>query len=378
MHVPVRYVLLVCAVLVLMTLYQVSMLHVPADAFRRHMQHTTAESMNAIIKPVVAGDGITDIPGMAIADQRLSTTTADTHRCRDAMFLGISDGDYTQQCHALCGSSSAVLHVTETDEHYSDGVRLHAGYWCVRAGGPAASTCNPHTGMLVMSRGSTTCVSRFPDMFGGEGASRIVACSDSRHPGTHSTLWDNLHGRAVNPHTLQATSSDERLEDGTYRFTCHFGKDSMNNPYIPHPANRFHPIRDMCKSTVHAAHPDVRTVGLTINNDQWHCDCGDYEETRVSHKHPNDSQSTCTSCTYKWTPSTDKLQIPFACYNAASDSVDAQRTQPCPTHLWERGALASRCSTVTLAVQADPNGSRLGFAPIELNMQDLALNKPVW
>ena len=374
----VRYVLMVCAVLVLLTLYQVTMLNVPVDTYRQHRQTTSVETLNKIIEPIVVGENISEMHGMAIADQRFSSATADTHKCRDAMFLGTKDGDYTQLCHARCGSTSAILHVAPGDEHYSDGVRLHPGYWCVRAGGQHADVCNPRTGMLVMSGGTTACVSRYPDMFGGEGASRIVACSDSRHPGTHSTLWDNLHDRAVNPHTIEMSSSDERLPDGSYRFTCHFGRDSMHNSYVAHPANRFHPTRDMCKSTVYATHPDVKTVGLTLNNDQWHCDCGDRNATRVTHKRPNDRQSTCTSCSYDVKPKQDLLHIPYPCYTGASDSVDAERMQPCSPKKWLRGALSARCDTIALTVRADPNGTRLGFAPLPIDAGDLTLNPPVW
>ena len=239
-------------------------------------------------------------------------------------------------------------------EYYSNGVKLTEGSWCVIDSVP----CNTKTGYVVATVNSTLCKSKYPNMFGGPSATTVVACNNEYYPATGSILWDNLRNEAVDPLTINMAREDEMLSDGTYRFSCKYNEDINGNNYIPHPLNRFHPIRDPCKNTIYKASVDVKAVVTPMD---WFCDCGNYAKTRVKNLDQENLKSTCTSCIKTVDPSTNTITVPFNCFNLNSSYKAAREMLPCiSSKFTEHGNL---CLTMDLHIKEvlDSNFSLKGI-----------------
>ena len=252
-------------------------------------------------------------------------------------------------CRAACGKGAQLRTVDRSHQQYRHGVPLPAGVWCIRQ--PADDVrCNPHTSYAEhTAEMGVMCRSRVPELFNAAG-DRVVACSDATYPNTGGQLIDRLTGRVTHPYGgTVVDNADERLFDGSYRFHCRHGADEFDNTYLDHPANRFHPLRDHCRSGTVNAHESVRTV-VNATDGTWHCECGDPAVTRVKHIVKGDKHSACSSCVFS--VDIDKfgkhnLQAPYACFTAATTLRRVAHMQPCLADTqWE--AKSHRCETLSL------------------------------
>lgn len=216
-------------------------------------------------------------------------------------------------CFTACGSHGIVIDVTKHDELYYNKVRLKPGVWCTTT----KIDCNQNTGYLVAGINTPVCHSKYPNMFGGANAMKIIACSNEQFPEQVNVLWDYKYNVAVNPSTVIMDHEDELLETGEYRFRCKFGRDVKNNLYIQHPNSRLQVIENPCTKHIYNASSLIR-----YDEKNKSCDCGDYEETRVM-KYEN----ICTSCI----PSISaySMQLPYDCFKLDSPQNVVYSQIPC-------------------------------------------------
>ncbi|XP_053206211.1 uncharacterized protein LOC128390506 [Panonychus citri] len=181
--------------------------------------------------------------------------------------------------------------------------------------------CNPHTTRTIFSINSHICQSKFPNMFGGVSGDQVVACNDKLINDPRNILWDNEYNKAVSASNIEMYDEDQLMPDRkNFRFTCNYnGEDEMENKYIPHPINRFKPIRNWCASKVFRAAASIQTqfIGIDPNDptsslSDYKCDCGDRQITRSENSIPNDFHSQCIPFyVYTETPTTKKARKTF-------------------------------------------------------------------
>lgn len=276
--------------------------------------------------------------------------------------------NYRDVCKHTCGGSASLLLVENDKDYVYENKFVEPGVYCT----VGQKECNTNTGYVVATVNSTTCISKYPRMFGGPKASTIIACSDSLHPSTGSILWDYANNEEVDPTTVLMTHEDELLPDGQYRFRCKFNETDNGNPYIPHPLDRFHPIKDKCNDSIYRADYSVHAL---VNEHGWSCDCGDFDVTRVKHLDKNNDKSICTSCF--WEKLNDaNYQIPYICYNENSPYSYTKNNVPCI----EYKDSGNSCTTVLLNVKVSDdyeyaiNTKKEG----EIQTSDLATNYVVY
>lgn len=310
---------------------------------------------NAKLARLLNADSLGNLPNVYINSTNVEIEKA-KNCTTEPVYLGPTDqgseDSYLKRCIDVCGSLGHVVHINEEMEYYQNSKKLQPGSYCMIES--ESTKCNLNTGYVVATGlGSVVCKSKYPNMFGGSDASQIIACSDERHPASGGVLWDNYNNYAVEPTTVIMSEEDEKLFDGSFRFTCKYNDNLNKNKMIPHPANRFHPINDPCLLNVYAAH---RSAGVVLENDTWRCDCGDQYVTRLHNKDPNDPKSECYNCENSITTSGEnkKYKISYSCFTINSNLTDTIDKVPCNSDSFVN--LGSNCDVIELTTQpkADP------------------------
>lgn len=306
------WVIILCVLCVFVILYYFCLINVDTSEFFRYISNLSTEFMNKNLINLLNANPISNLPKINLITTNQEITNIEEKCSKGAVFMGTdSEADYTQKCFNSCGSTGRILKIATGDEMYLNGILLTKGFWCsIRE-----TNCNLRTTYIVASINGVVCKSKYPNMFGGEEGNLITACSDEITPQGTNQLWDYLNNEIVDPSLIDMSNEDEQLSDGTFRFRCKPGADLYGNLYIEHPLNRFHLIRNVCNKTVVAANENVLLID--DDNDNWHCDCGDFDATRVRHENPDDNQSTCTSCYYSNT--NHDYTIPIKCFRTMSD-----------------------------------------------------------
>jgi hypothetical protein len=262
--------------------------------------------------------------------------------------LNVSDSD----CIKTCVNDSAKAVIVEKDDLVTyDSMVLNEGSYCVIGPRPE---CDMRTTYAMMTINSVVCVPRFPKLFGGSLGTTIVACNNSHIYDPQNVLWDFLYNEKVDPWTVEITHQDELLKDGSFRFRCKFnGEDSRGNRYQEHPYDRFHPIVNKCAELIYRAHPNVITK---FKNNSIVCDCGNVQETRVSHLDPDDKTSPCSDKYLhkkNLVKSKKQITLPYKCFTLFSPLEDVGRYPPCPNDQFTRQG--SRLGSVTIEYTTNEN-----------------------
>lgn len=284
------------------------------------MKKETNHLTNGNLSQLINGNSLINLPSVTFTTNNLEIDVS--QRCKEGpMFLGASsDTDYTQLCFNMCGSVGRVIHIEEGQQYFYNDVKLTTGAWCVLN----QIKCNLNTGYVAASINGAVCRSKYPNLFGGQDASMIIACGNEYYSNGPSVLWDYLNNEPVLSQTVVMSDENERLPDNTFRFQCKYGNDILENPYIPHPLNRFEPLRDPCKKTIYKA---PFAVHAKVTQDNWECDCGNFSETRVKRANPTDPHSYCTSCVpFRGEVS---LKVPFDCFTINSAAGNLPKQNPC-------------------------------------------------
>lgn len=290
------------------------------------------------LQSLLNGSGVNNIPGLKIHTNNSVLATANDCATKPIRLATLNESEPSQlDCIQTCLSSTAqIFRISPNDWVAHNTTVLEPGYYC--SIGPRPE-CNPNTTNTILTINSVHCHSKFPKMFGGDQGNRIVACNDATINDPKNILWDYKYNQPVSPWqtTMISTSGtdaqDERLESGEYRFRCIYdGVDSMSNRYIPHPADRFHPVINYCASLIRNAHPNVQTKFLNNGSGEYICDCGKKSETGVELIAPDNPQSQCAPVTESITDDVKARKIvtvPYKCFNINSSIDDVLRLPPC-------------------------------------------------
>ena len=337
------YFLTFSIVITFILITKVVILNVDPQEYFSYLRKTNTDLLNTKISKLLNASTLVNLPNITLITD--NSEIKDLQKCKQgATFMGplMEENAYLKQCKKKCGANGVVVDIDNETEYYSNGIKLTEGSWCVIDSVP----CNSKTGYVVATVNSTRCKSKYPNMFGGPSATTVVACNNEYYPATGSILWDNMQNESVNPLTITMSHESETLSDGSYRFTCKYNADINENNYIPHPLNRFHPIRDPCKKTIYKASKDVKAI---VTSTDWFCDCGIYSKTRVANLDQGNSKSTCSSCLKKSDPSRDSISVPFNCFTLNSSYKDASEMFPCMSSKFtEHG---NSCLTIELNIK---------------------------
>lgn len=234
---------------------------------------------------------------------------------------------YMEECVNKCGNRAEIIIVDANNEFYQNNSRLQTGLWCMLN----PPNCNTKTTFINATINGVMCVSKFPRLIGGETGNDIVACNTINSFNSDNVLWDRRFNRRVNLSNLIIDHEDEILEDGSYRFVCRFGDDANGNALIEHPFDRFIPQEDKCINNVYMASRQAQTV-FVDGKQNYYCECGIENETRLTNEDPNDKQTPCTGCIEAAaTETSDTAQIRVRCYNINSllSNLGTNLIRPC-------------------------------------------------
>lgn len=324
-------------------------------SFQANIKQSTEEwakkLQNNKINALLNGSGINNIPNLNIISTNAQVTTAND--CQNGPVY-IGEQGTRDDCIQTCVNSSAnVLNVREGDTYAYDSHILQKGAYCIIGPRPQ---CNMRTTIALMTINSIICRSKFPNIIGGDLGTEIVACNNRIISDPQNILWDYGKNEKFSPYTTTITDADEKLPDGSYRFACKYnGTDSASNNYIPNPLDRFHPMINYCAGLVRAADSSVQTV-FDMNDQTFHCDCGDFEQTRVQNIDPNNKASQCSNLIVEdrvVTKSKRELIVPYKCFNLFSPLSDVGRYLPCPNDLFTRDG--AQMATVTIPFTLNPS-----------------------
>ena len=340
----VLYFLIFSILIILVLITQFAILELDPQEYFTYLRKTNTKLLNESISKLLNANTLVNLPNITLVTD--NAEIKNLQKCKQGpTFMGplLEQNSYLKQCKKKCGANGIVIDIITDTEFYSNGVKLTEGSWCVLD----SVYCNPKTSYVAATVNSNVCKSKYPNMFGGPSGNTVIACNNEYYPATGSILWDNLQNEAVDPLTINMSHEDETISDGSYRFTCQFNKDINENKYIPHPLNRFQPIRDPCKNTIFKASTDIKVI---MNPTDWFCDCGNYSVTRVKNLDSGNPKSTCTACLMKnLDPLTNLVTIPFNCFTLKSSYKDAIDMFPCiSSKFTEHG---NQCQTMDLHIK---------------------------
>lgn len=335
------YLMFFSILICFLILYFFTLLKVDTKAYAKYLLKSEEILNNAALAALVNANTLSNLPNINIDTN--NDDVAEMIKCKDSAILMDKTIDpnknYTQLCKNKCGANGSVVLLQKGQEYFFNNVALAEGAWCVLNSIP----CNLNTGYVVATVNSNICKSKYPSMFGGADAGTIIACNNEKYPATSSKLWDYANNEEVDPQLVIMTHEDEKLTDGQFRFRCKYNETDNGNPYMAHPLNRFHPLRDLCTESVYRAPYEAHAV---VSDSSWYCECGVFEDTRIKHLDPKNIKSTCTSCYYEKDKNT--YRIPYRCFTMDSHFIKPTQLPPCLNNFLNPG---NKCDTITLNIE---------------------------
>lgn len=156
--------------------------------------------------------------------------------CGGYRYLG-PDDSYTN-CSELCDSNDYTYKfITDKQNFIVNGKKL-VGSYCIKNG---YSKCNLNTSQVVVSKTGYACISKFPQILGGESGNQIIVCNGK----LYDRLTDETYVNFI-PNNLFFTSVDETLIDGQFRFECDNADDTI--PVPPSLGTRLERDKNLCNS----------------------------------------------------------------------------------------------------------------------------------
>lgn len=340
--------------------------------FHKYYDKTLKEMENYNIRNLLNSDNISNLPQVDIITDNKEIQQHTNCKLHPLYMGNVETSSIQLECKNLCGSNAQITKINDGDEFYFNNTMLHSGYWCMYE----QVHCNSNTAYFVSSLDGYICKSKYPNIFGGENNNEIIACKNEQITNNNSYLWDYLNDEAVNPLNIRISNEDELIPfTNEYRFRCKYTTDESKNQYLPHPLNRFHPIKNVCTTEVINAHPDVK---LVYDNNSWYCDCGDFITTRVQHKIPGDIQSTCTACINQSKDlgnNKHKDTYRYECYTQHSPYYKmSSNIPPCSLEQFESGAY--NCDVLSLTTRYESGIADMPFAPYKIS--PFQLTKDNW
>lgn len=339
MQITFIVVLIMTILLIAATVYTMAIFNYDFTSTLDYINKMNLMLQNKNLANLLNANSIGNLPVINI-----QTNNSEIQRMNDCangpVFMGAVSDEFV--CKRICGGAGKLLNVAYGDEVFFNGQKLSEGAWCT----VNRPNCNLNTTFARATVNNVSCQTKYPFIFGGETGNRLIACNNIQHFSVNNILWDNLNNERVTSMT-KLTHEDEKLPDGSYRFTCKFGDDENKNKFIENPSNRFHPVVNYCTKDIYDASPNIKLTP------EGNCDCGNYQDTRVQNKIMNDPTSTCTACYDRYNETTNRLTIGTNCVTVNSKYTQLQRDTVCkPSKFINIGNL---CELIELDVKYDDN-----------------------
>lgn len=209
---------------------------------------------------------------------KFDKSTSGVKNCNGYQYLGAANR--WQNCTNRCGKNSMYEYkFIHQHENVVIGNKRLSGAYCILK---EIAKCNLNTSNAIIGMDGYRCVSRFPQLLGGQYGNDIIGC-------TSRALHDNLLNETYTNHIpseLRIDDLDERLDTGDYRFHCVPNKNDMQLP--PEYGSRFETETNIC--------------GLNDNNNGTF----DFHNKKCVCKHyaGENENNLCTNCKSGWDAST--------------------------------------------------------------------------
>lgn len=306
------------------------------SSYLKYLSSTSLSLLSKDLANLMNGNNLQNLPSLNITSN--DATVNMLQQCTNGpIYMGNEGSDFS--CRQMCGSSARTFVVGNNETVVSNGEVLRPGTWCMLN----PPDCNLNTTYAVATINSVICRSKHPRVYGGDTGNLIVACNNEHHFNIQNILWDNLNNRRVTQFS-DMQDVDELLPNGLYRFTCRFGDDDYGNQYISHPIDRVHPTRNYCSKDLFFGHRSIRELENNI------CDCGNYQDTRVRNKLPNDPTSTCTSCFHERREAQNISTASSECFTLFSSYDNITNRLPCMPNQFLRETV--QCSRIDVSCES--------------------------
>lgn len=187
--------------------------------------------------------------------------------CGDAIHLGYNN--VMADCSSKCGSDYEYIFIEKNKSIIINKVKLFGAY-CIKK---ELAKCNLNTSMAIVGLGEYKCLTNFPTILSGKHGRTIVACNGKLKDNLHHTIYENNIPSNL---TLSSEGFDERLEDGSFRFTCPEGLELPKTI-----ATRLETETNVCS---------LLDRNGTVDFNAGVCNCP------LGHINPDNPASICTAC----------------------------------------------------------------------------------
>lgn len=258
--------------------------------------------INNSLKLINASFNLTELPNVSYAVRYLdkqndSNAISNMIHCQQyGLYLG--PDDIPLDCSSICNSSNfGYKFITQPSFLVHQEIVMRSGGYCLPN---TIVKCNQFTGLMLKTLDYWTCHSKWPEVLGGDDASKIIGCNGY----ITDLLTNNTY---INHFPTNLPLSDiykETLPNGHYRFVCtdtlkdnpHYNKaiqyDNMGNKLIPSPTSRFVRIKNQCASLIYSAIPDIYP-----NFKQNVCNCPSQFNNKMKYNHGDiDDDQPCSPC----------------------------------------------------------------------------------
>lgn len=213
--------------------------------------------------------------------------------CGGFKFLGYNDS--YMDCASICDSNDYRYRFINDSQTFVIGTTRLRGAYCLKS---AYAKCNLNTSLAVVGKFGYNCITKFPQLLGGESGNEIIVCDGK----IKDNLVNQIYERFV-PNNLFMTDVDEKVP-GTnlFRFTCADEKDTVELP--PTIATRFEREINPCIL--------LDKFGK-YNQETFKCDCINHID--------NDPEKTCSGTREGFGVPTSIKGSKYG-YNLARDCID--------------------------------------------------------
>lgn len=186
--------------------------------------------------------GFAGLPDINHGDQLLGQS-AGQQSCENGFYVGMNEMtnvDCTTICNATSSKQFTYKYISDNNI-VVDSKYLRKGGWCLPTN---LARCNLNISTAVKSLGKYECISKYPQLLGGPYGNDIIGCAPNYE--FNDNLRKLTYTNSV-PSTLVIGDIDEKMPDGTYRYTCNT-RNGQFGPFNDRPdlGSRFQLFYDSC------------------------------------------------------------------------------------------------------------------------------------
>lgn len=187
--------------------------------------------------------GFDGLPNFDNADILLGHATNNQETCENGYYIGIKEATNVN-CTKICNSTNKkqfIYKYINSNDVIINNNYLRKGGWCLPT---TLARCNLNISTAVKSLGHYECISKFPQLLGGQYGNDIIGCAPIYK------FNDNLKNITYNgnvPSSLTIGDIDEKLPNSNeFRYTCNTNNQFNTFSERPDLGNRFQMFYDSC------------------------------------------------------------------------------------------------------------------------------------